>query len=194
MNIEKGSFTFAPALLRSESPEEFAALLEDLSRDIESRNVIQRMYVSDIANLTWEILRYRRAKAAILNNASNPALVKVLRPLFFGEEHLAKGDEAARDLVSERAFDPEASARILEVLDEANLDPWAAEGEALRMRLSEIEKIDRLIVSAESRRDKALSNLLLYNESISNQLRSNSDRFLDLNAATARIPSEVTLS
>lgn len=35
----------------------------DLSRDVKSKNAIERMYLDDIVNHSWEILPYRRLKA-----------------------------------------------------------------------------------------------------------------------------------
>src|SRR6516164_7836551 len=55
------------AVLITESAERFADLHAELTREIAPRGVIERMFVSDIATLTWDILRYQRCKAAIIN-------------------------------------------------------------------------------------------------------------------------------
>jgi hypothetical protein len=188
LNLQNRSFTFRPALLQSESAEEFAALLEELNQDIRPRDIIERMYVNDIATLTWDILRYRRAKAGMLNTVFMRAQVNVLRPLFFGGAHLEMSDKPARDLVDRSLYDPEAADRISNLLKEAKLDDSAAEAEALRLRLSEIEKIERLIASAESRRHKALRNIALYEEGFAGRLQSESDRLLDAKAVPTVAP------
>lgn len=189
MNLENRSFTFRPALLQTESAEEFAALLEELNQDIRPRDIIEGMYVNDIATLTWDILRYRRAKAGMLNTVLMRAQVDVLRPLFFGGAFLEKCDKRARDLVDQSLHDQEAADRISNLLKDAKLDDSAVEAQALRLRLSEIEKIERLIASAESRRHKALRNIALYEENFAGRLQSDSDRLLDAKAVPPIAPS-----
>jgi hypothetical protein len=171
MNPKNGRFTFPTAVLESESAEGFAALLEDLNQDIQPRSVMERMYVYDVANMTWDILRYRRAKAAILNSAmrGSPILQKrdpFLQPLSFGRT------EDDREEPSE-----EQRNESVEAL-------------AFREDLGHIEKLDRLIASAESRRDKALRNLALHEQSFAKRLQSGTDRLLDTIPAPTIAPSD----
>ena len=45
-----------PALLMTESKEDYEALQASLEREIMSRSFVESMYVADIVVLTWEIL------------------------------------------------------------------------------------------------------------------------------------------
>src|ERR1700733_1407671 len=101
MKLERRRQNLGPALLWSESPEDYEALVEDLKRDLQPRGAIMRLLVEDYAKRTWEIARYDRAIVGLLNTASARALTSVLRPIFFGPEHLEKGDGPARDLAEE---------------------------------------------------------------------------------------------
>jgi hypothetical protein len=172
-------FTFRPALLKNESAQEFEKLLKELNLDIQPQTFTEQIYVDDIANLTWEILRWRRVKAGIVGNAFRPALENALRSLPRDVKDNADigiaVDRLARAWFSTQAAKDKVSASLKEV----GLDEWAVEVEALRSRLNEIEKIDRLIASAEARRDKALRTVALYRESFSQKLQESSDRLLD---------------
>ena len=70
-----------PPLLITESEEEFASLSAALEQEIKPRCVVERIYVADIADLVWEILRLRRCKAAIINTAFEDALSDLLNRL-----------------------------------------------------------------------------------------------------------------
>ena len=60
-----------PQLLITESAVGFAALNAALMEEIKPRDIIERVYVADIAALVWENLRLRRCKVAIVNAAFN---------------------------------------------------------------------------------------------------------------------------
>jgi len=67
-----------PALLSSESADEFEALVAALRQEIEPRGIVEHMYVSETASIVSEILRFRRCKAAIINAAYCAALKNLL--------------------------------------------------------------------------------------------------------------------
>jgi hypothetical protein len=60
------SFLTRPPLLPSESEREFAQLLSALKSDIQPRGFVENMYVAEIANILWDILRLRRCKVTRL--------------------------------------------------------------------------------------------------------------------------------
>src|ERR1019366_597240 len=70
-----------PPLLITESAEDFASLSAALAQEIKPRGIVERMYVAEIAALVWEILRFRRCKAAIVNAAFKGALEDLLSRL-----------------------------------------------------------------------------------------------------------------
>ena len=68
-----------PALLMTESKKDYKALHTSFEHEIMPRSFVESIYVPDIAALTWEILRLRRCKAAIVNTAFEKALWNILR-------------------------------------------------------------------------------------------------------------------
>jgi hypothetical protein len=65
-------------LLITESAEEFDALRDAFEREIKPQGIIDQMYVHDICSIVWEILRFRRCKAVIINTAFRSALGNLL--------------------------------------------------------------------------------------------------------------------
>jgi hypothetical protein len=182
------SLTFNPPLFRTESKEEFEKLFDELKGYVQPANFVESMYVHEIAVLAWDIMRYRRAKAGIVDNALRQALEDVLRPFLGGpDDHLGRLG-AARALAFQWFWMQAAKDKVSALLKEVDLDERVIEAEALRSRLSEIEKLDRLIASAEARRDDAFRTVACYKQEFSEKLQQNSNRILDADEV-ARIPS-----
>jgi hypothetical protein len=167
-------------LLITESADEFDALRDAFEREIKPRGIIEQMYVHDICSIVWEILRLRRCKAVIINSAFRDALQNLLKQLLRqpGEWEPHVEDEA--EALAQAWFtDKEAKKRVSEILSRFELDETAIEAEAIRSSSSELELLDRMLTSLESRRDKALGCVAEYRASLAHQLRESADRFVD---------------
>ena len=136
------------------------------------------MYVEDIAYLVWEILRLRRSKAAIINSAFRDALTKVVTQLLSNPGDW-KNRQKAEKLAREWFSDPGVKKQIAGLLRQFNLDETAIEAEAFRKSAETLERIDRLMASAEARRDKALVCIAQYRGDFGALLRESSDRLVD---------------
>jgi hypothetical protein len=187
-------FKFSPALLRTESKEEFEKLFDELKRDVEASSFIERMYVNDIAVLTWEIVRYRRDKAGIINADFCRALTNVLRPIMGPPmpvdsfDILNQRPDEAAELAHDWFNSKKNKDKVCRLLNKADLDMQAVEAEAVRLNLANVEKLDRLLAAAEDRRDKAFRSIAWYRKSFAKKLRQSSDRVLAANA----VPSMAT--
>jgi|SRR5215475_1286042 hypothetical protein len=60
-----------------------------------------------------------------------------------------------------------------------DLDESAIEAEAIRRSSSDLELLDGMLTSLESRRNKALGCVAEYRESLAHQLRESADRIID---------------
>ena len=83
-------------------------------------------------------------------------------------------DELARDWFS----DPNVKKQIADLLREFDLDESAIEAEAIRQSADDLERIDRLMASAEARRDKALVCVAQYRGDFGALLRDGSNRLV----------------
>jgi len=136
-------------VLMTENEDEFASLHEEPDQDIQPRNFIERMYVQDIAALLWEIVRLRRFKTAILNNALRMALQSILRQILFRPEFIEKPDyELEADTLAYDWFHSQkAKTQVAKLLRQFRLDECAIEAEAFRLTSSDIDRLDRMMTS-----------------------------------------------
>src|SRR5207249_10443109 len=142
-------------LLITESADEFDALRDAFEREIKPLGIIEQMYVHDICSIVWEILRLRRCKVVIINSAFRSALEGLLmralrQPGQYGVRNQAEA------LAHAWFTDKEAKKQVSEILSEFELDESAIEAEAIRASSSDLELLDRMLASLESRRDKVL--------------------------------------
>jgi len=162
-------------LLITESADEFDAVRDAFEREIKPRGIIERMYVHDICSIVWD----RRCKAVIINAAFSSALEDLLvrlRPP--GQQDFEAGDPARR-LAHAWFTDKAAKKQVLEILGRFDLDESAIEAEAIRRSSSDLELLDRMLTSLESRRNKALGCVAEYRASLAHQLRQSADRVID---------------
>jgi hypothetical protein len=166
-------------LLITESADEFDALRDAFEREIKPHGIIEHMYVHDISSIVWEILRLRRCKAVIINSAFRRALENLLGQLLLqpGQPEYEVGDEA-EDLALAWFTDKEAKKQVSEILSQFKLDDSAIEAEAIRSSSSDLELLDRMLTSLESRRNKALGCVAEYRASLAHQLRESADRLI----------------
>jgi hypothetical protein len=167
-------------LLITESADDFDALRDAFEREIKPRGVIEQMYVHDISSIVWEILRLRRCKVVIINAAFRTALEILLVQLLKqpGQyEHDVRGE--AQVLAEAWFTDKEVKKQISEMLNQFELDESVIEAEAIRKSSSDLELLERMLTSLESRRDKALGCVVQYRASLAHQRRESSDRIID---------------
>lgn len=174
-------------VLRTESKVEFYRLLRDVGQYIEPTNPIDKMYVSDIAHHTWDILRYRRIINGIMNNALRSALANILNQILLPPSNrLACEKRASSEFFSwEWLFTQESKDRVSSLLQEAGLDESAIEAAAYILVADDLKNANRMLKAAEDGRDKALRSLAKHRRRLADQLRRNSDRVL----AAEEVPS-----
>jgi hypothetical protein len=167
-------------LLITESADEFDALRDAFEREIKPRGIIEQMYVHDISAIVWEILRLRRCKVIIINSAFRSALEYLLVQLLKGAgQYGYEVEDKAKALAQAWFTDQEAKKQVSEMLARFDLDESAIEAEAIRRSSSDLELLDRMLTSLESRRNKALGCVAEYRVSLAQQLRESTDRVID---------------
>jgi hypothetical protein len=169
-----------PGLLTTESRETFLRFRKAYYDEIQPRNAIERHFVDWIAMLAWEILRFVRIKAELINCALFEALKNLLMQADSTEEfgYRPGQAEAAEDLAARWFVDDEAKAEVAALLARLGLDETAIEAGAYRLRAAEIESVDRLLTSKERSLDKALRFIGKLRKNLGERLRqSSAERF-----------------
>ena len=172
-------------VLMNESADDLDRVRETLNNEIKPRGMVEHLYLLDIAELTLEILRLRRWKMAILNKNFVPALETVFTQLLqqsgynYGEASATAKDIAHRWFTNKQM--KKFGARLLR---QCRLDKSAIEAEAFRKSTDEIELIDKLLASAESRRNKIIREIAAYRNGLAPQLEKSANRIIEVEALT----------
>ena len=176
--------SFGPApLLPTDEAAGYDELLARISAHVKPSDPIEALYTRDIVDLTWELLRYRRYKARILEGAVPRALEEKLAP-FVNDRHRfgalphydpdgARQPTPAMELVSDWIkHDAKAVERVGEILASAKLTMEDVRAHALLLELSAIERLDRLIASTEARRNGVMREIERYRALLAHALQT----------------------
>lgn len=156
-----------PPVLSSESLVEYETLRKRLFDEVQPANIFEEMFANDLLNLHWEILRYTRCKQGIIDSIRTVALRNLLT---YGKGELLGSQAEEKDLAVGWNNDPGKRAEIIRRLKQRNLDEMAIEAEAIRLRLEELQVLERLIAGLEARRDKALFKISDFREYFASKL------------------------
>ena len=160
-----------PPLLEGEDVAAYDELLTQISSAVKPTGILEDIWVRNMVDLIWEILRYRRLKVNLLNTSVYRGLVRVLSPLLkfaaddkdqLSAEQLAKGWEGRH---------PGAMEQVEQLLASANLTMDAVMAHTLLEHLDPIERIDRMIAMAESRYNAMVREIDRHREALANALR-----------------------
>jgi hypothetical protein len=155
-------------------------LRDAFEQEIKPRGIIERMYVDDFSSIIWEILRLRRAKAAIINTAFRDALVHILSECLQTPGKVQVYLHSQAETLAREWFKDELSKQqVAKTLSQYGFDEYAIEGEAIRRSASALELLDRMLCSLEARRNKALRCIVEYRDGLARQLRQSSDRMIE---------------
>ena len=167
-----------PALLLSESADEFNSLAAALVEEIKPRGIIEQMHVAETTKLIWEILRLHRCKAAMINTAFRPAVENLLERLWKEPGEPTPYAES-QELAFAWSTDPKAKQKVAEILGRFHLDETAIEAEAIKSLMPELEVLDRMLMTLEVRRNRALRGIADYRLSFAKRVQQGSDRLIE---------------
>ena len=153
-------------LIAGEDAAAYDALLARATREVAPADILEQMWVRDVVDLFWDALRLRRLKAKLIAGATQAALARLLAP------HLNPDPDQADDFTimpgRKRAVrlaqkwtarDPGAVHLVEGMLASGELAMDDVMAECLSLRLDDVERVDRMAMSAEIRRNAALREL-----------------------------------
>jgi len=143
----------APPLIAGENRAAYDELTGRVAAAVKPADVLEEIWVRDVADLAWEALRLRRLKASLMTASEHEGLARVLTPLL---------DSAEAGVLAEQwaAREESAVARVETLLAGAGITTDAVAAQTLAARLGDIERIDRMSMLAEGRRAAALRSAL----------------------------------
>jgi hypothetical protein len=152
------SYFERPPLLSTESRREYEAMFKALAAMLKPQDESEWFLVGDYLHETLQIRRWRKAEAAIIEMMRKDALRAALESALEGEDrsHLIDG------YIKAWFKDDEGKLSVLEVLGRRGLDERNITAQAMTLRLSELDKIQRMIGDSLRRRTASVQELEFY--------------------------------
>jgi hypothetical protein len=171
--VHSPKLLFGPApILEEEDAKAYDDLLAHVSSAVKPPDFIGEIWVCDVVDLTWEILRWRRLKINLVERAMVAALQHTLAPLMPNRPAETGGNpslildftpgppspeyELARKWA---AGSPAAVDQVKKLMSSANVTMETVMARAFMDKLDDIERIDRFITIAEGRRNAVLREI-----------------------------------
>ncbi|MGE9009926.1 hypothetical protein ACO2JO_15185 [Leptospira interrogans] len=167
-----------PTLLGSESEREYLALREGIAKEIKPKGQIEWMFLDDILEILWEILRLRRYRALIICNTIPAAIQSLFKQVCYDDDYLnnSQVEEEAIQMAKAYFQDAKAKKKFMDILGGVGFNERAVEAEAFRLAISDLERLDRMLSALERRRNKVLRFIAQYRNSLATQIRRVIDR------------------
>ena len=167
-----------PPLLSTEDPDLYWGMLDRLAESVAPRSTIEWLWIMDIGDLSWEIARLRRDRTQQIEGARENRHATIEYQRKHPDDHGLWLDPPSRELIKARRNAP----RLDTEADSANL--------LILEYLETYETIDKLLMSAEVRRDRILRELDFRRERIAPLLRKTSDALIDVHADSLPLAAE----
>src|SRR6201999_554509 len=156
-----------PPLLFGESAEQFEHVRAELEQEIKPKGIIEKIYLNDVLALMWEIIRLRRIKTNIIRNARLAALEIILVRI---DSSLARGigtdpTSEAKQLGAAWLEGSNGEQLVEELLRQTQLDEGAIDAEAFRRVFPDVQQLDTMLNSLETRFSKTLRRIAEYRKS-----------------------------
>jgi hypothetical protein len=126
-------------------------------------DILEDLWIRDIVDLTWDVFRLRRLKASLIASCTGEGVKNALDRLKtpnFAElvQQWTAGDTAARE-------------KVATVLALAGQTVESVSARTLAVWVGDLERLERMITSAEGRRHAALRELERHRETLARSLR-----------------------
>ena len=164
-----------PPLLSTEDPNLYWDMFDRFAEFVDPKNIIEWLWLKDIVDLCWEIARLRRYRALLIEREREGKNADI----GYAREH--------REL---SLFDRLKRPQIEAPRNAPRLDTEADSASLLIYYLRQYETIDKLLTSAELRRDRILRELDFRRERIAPLLRKISDEVIDASADAVPVAAE----
>lgn len=163
-------------LLSGESAERYDALRASLVADLKPRDMIEAIWTKDIINFIWEAQRLRRWRSLILEQADLMAVEDLIHPQLRQADPMALltlgGPSANALAASWVSGEGKEKAQVDQILQDRGLTAEGVRAHGFLMSLPAIERIDRMALNVDQRRDALLREIERWRSSFARQVRS----------------------
>jgi hypothetical protein len=153
-----------PPLFDGEDTKAYDELLTRISTAVKPADILEQIWVRDVVDLTWEVLRLRRLKVNLMMASAYKGLIETLAPLVgrLQAETLGEGWAARKSDVVEE---------INKILASAGLGTDAVMAHTFSLKLDDVERIEHMTAIAEARRNTSLREIDRHRERLGQELR-----------------------
>ena len=184
-----------PALLAGESAETYNAMLSDFAAAVGPSDFVEWVWVKDVTDLTWEIVRVRRFKTGIIANAQKDGLTSILDSLVQDGFLYSLNTEQPNQMATQWFAGGEARKEVAAKLEQFGLGAESIPAQAFLVRCRQLATIEQMLASAEKRRNTTLREISRRRDSLARQLRKKSDELISADGGDAsRVPLQPNLS
>ncbi len=164
-------------LLPGENEFQYAKMAERIVQETQPADTIEEILVRDVIDLTWEVFRARRLKAGVLRASISSGVRTVLDAIGHGPSHVFGYN---REL-GERWAGGNKSARkeVDTALRKAGLTIDEITAKTAEEKIDTLERLDRMLASAEARRNNALREIDRHRETLGGAVRGAIDEIED---------------
>jgi hypothetical protein len=156
---------YTALLLHGEEPEAHDAIWNRITAAVRPADILEEIWVEDVIDLVWEAFRLRRFRSCLMTTAASKGVHKVLSASFpYAAAHQMATEWAAGD-----------TQRVESTLEQAGLTMEYVMAEAWAERQEEMERLDRMIASAEERRNTMLREIERHRAILASRLRCAAD-------------------
>jgi hypothetical protein len=163
----------SPPLIEGEDAAADGDFLAGISAVVKPKDFVEVIFTRDVVDLTWETQRMRRLKAALMTSALSIGLRKLLA------EALGEGARVDNLLKRWAARDHAAISEVDKVLASKGLTMEGVAARTLSDHIDTVERIDRIVTSAEGRRNATLRELERHRSAMAEALRRATDDVVD---------------
>ena len=139
----------APSLVRGEDAATYDQLAARFTAEVAPENVIEEMWVRDVVDLVWDVMRLRRLKAGLFTIGASDGMAEILHGI-------AQPRYAAREWAARK---PDVVPVVNTLLSAAGLDMDDVTTSTFAARIDQFERIERMLAAAEVRRAAALNGI-----------------------------------
>ena len=143
-----------------EDADLYERVLTQMATAVGPQDFVEWIWVKDIVDLAWDAARARRAKAACLLMARKQAIYEILMADKAGDEIDLLGNDLERSTAHDiHSGDPQSLAEFEEILERLGMTQDSVMDIAFKAAISELERLQRLVDTANTRRDAVLREI-----------------------------------
>jgi hypothetical protein len=176
-------FGHAPTL-KSEDNKVYWDFLNEVAGCLKPKDIIEWLWLKDVVDLSWEILRLRKFKIT---------LIEIGREVINGmiEYEREHPDEPYyEDLLTQTPIRARTAEEIKFRKNQPLHDTETDSAKLLWQHIDQYEHIERLLTAAELRRDRILREIELRRAEVARRLRQSNDEIIDATSEHAAIAAE----